>query len=69
MTVDMPAWNSHIDSCFWVDLHALREIQNAAAKILGPLTANVVGNENPREYDPSQCEEDNPIHITVPKDQ
>lgn len=40
-----------------------------AAKILGPLTANVIGNENPGEYDPRQHEKNNPIHITVPEDQ
>ena len=54
MSVDMPAWNSNIDPCCWIDLHLLRELGHVSAKILRPLTANVICNKNPWEYHASK---------------
>ena len=67
MPIDMPAWNSNIDSCFRLDLHVLRELQHASAEVLRPLTADVISDEDPWEYDPNKCHKDKKIHITIPK--
>lgn len=67
VTVDMPARNSNVNSRCWTDLHLLREVGHATAKNFRPLTANVVRDENPGEYDPHQRREDNIIHTTIPK--
>jgi hypothetical protein len=67
VSVDMPAWNSDIDPCCRVDSHLLRELGHASAKILRPLTADVVCDKNPWEYNADKRREDNEIHITIPK--
>ena len=67
VTVNMPAWNSNADSCCWIDMHLLWEVRHATAEIFQPLTANVVGNENPWEYDTDKCSKYNKIHTTIPK--
>jgi hypothetical protein len=68
MSVNMPAWDSDVNFCCWVDLHVLRKVGHASPKILRPLTTDVIRNENPGEYDPNQCRKDDEIHTTIPKD-
>ena len=65
----MPARDGDVDFCSWVDLHALREVRHAGTKVLRPLTADVICDENPREYNSNQRCKDNEIDTTVPKDQ
>lgn len=67
VSIDMPAWNSDIDSCFRLDLHVLRELGHATAEILRPLAADVICDEDPWEYNADKRGEDNKIHITIPK--
>lgn len=68
VSVYMPAWNCDVDSCCWVELHGLREVRHASPEILRPLTADVVRDKNPREYDTNESRKDNVIHTTIPKD-
>jgi hypothetical protein len=68
VSVNMPAWNSDIDSCCWVDLHVLREVGHASTEILRPLTADVVCDKNPGEYDTYECRKNDKINTTIPKD-
>jgi hypothetical protein len=68
MSVNVPAWDSNIDSCFWVDLHVLREVGHASEKVFRPLTADVIGNENPGKRDTDKGRKDNKIHVTIPYD-
>jgi hypothetical protein len=69
VSVNMPTWNSNINLCRWVDLHVLREVGHATAKILRPLTADVVRDENPWEYYTDKRRKDNKIHIRIPNDE
>jgi len=67
VSIDMPAGNSDVDFRCRVDLHVLWELRHALAKILRPLTANVICDENPWEYNTDKGRKDNKIHITIPK--
>ena len=64
----MPAWDSEVNFCCWVDSHTLWEVGHAIPKILRPLTSDIVCDENSGEYDSDQCRKENEIHTTVPKD-
>lgn len=67
MSVDMPAGNCNIDPCFRINLHALREVGHATEKVLRPLTADIVCDKNPRQYDADQRGKNYKINATIPK--
>lgn len=67
VTVNMPTWNSNVNSCCWIDPHSIWEVGHATTEIFRPLTANVIGNENPWEYDTDKRSKYNIIHTRISK--
>jgi hypothetical protein len=68
VSVNMPARDSNVNLNCWVDLHVLREVGHATAKVLRPLTADVVCDKNPWECYTDKRRKDNKIHIRIPND-
>ena len=65
MPGDVPAGNSNINLRAWLDFHVFGEFRHAFAKILRPLTSNVVCDKNPRQHNADKGGEDNVVHVTV----
>ena len=69
MPIYMPAWDTNFNFCGGVDLHILRKVRHPSLKVLWPLTANIIGDENPGEDTTNKCRKDDKVHITIPKGQ
>ena len=65
MSSDVPAGNSDFDLRAWLDSHGFGEFRHAFAKVLRPLTSDVVCDKDPRQRNADKGGKDDVVHVAV----
>ena len=66
VSIDVPAWDCHVNLGRFRDLHMFREALHAFSKVLRPLANNVISDDDVEECYANQCGKHNKINATVP---